>query len=399
ARADAIKAGKFDLLGQRALTFGAPIDWHLEPTSGVRAPLVHWSKIDYLDPRVAGDKKFTWELNRHQHFMTLGRAYWQTNDETYAETFVAHVESWMDANPPKLGINWASSLEVSFRAIAWLWALHFFKDAKALTPSVLLRLLKFLYAHARHIETYLSTYFSPNTHLTGEALGLFYLGTLLPEFKRAQRWRKLGARILLAELDRHIKPDGVYFEHATYYHRYTADFYTHFLLLAEANDDPLLNDARRKLEAKLTALYDHLLYITRPDGTTPYIGDDDGGRLAPLDERAPDDFRATLAVAAALFARGDYKFVAGDAPEDVLWLLGAQGLNIYDALAAHAPADESRAFAASGYYVMRDGWTREANYMLVDGGPHGAHEINCGHAHADALAFNLAARGRTLLVD
>src|SRR5207237_1097227 len=55
--------------------------------------------------------------------------------------------------------------------------------------------------------------------------------------------------------------------------------------------------------------------------------------------------------------------------------------------------------AASGYYVLRDGWTRDANYMLVDGGPHGAHEINCGHAHADALAFDLAARGRTLLVD
>src|SRR5205085_2785832 len=197
------------------------------------------------------------------------------------------------------------------------------KDAKALTPSVFSRLLKFLYAHARHIETYLSTYFSPNTHLTGEALGLFYLGTLLPEFKRAARWRKLGARILLEQLERHVNPDGVYFEHTTYYHRYTTDIYTHFLLLAEANDEPLPDEARRKLEAKLTALCDHLLYITRPDGTTPYIGDDDAGRLAP----------------------------------------------------------------------------RDANYMLVDGGPHGAHEINCGHAHADAVAFGLAARGRTLLVD
>src|SRR5205085_175166 len=106
-----------------------------------------------------------------------------------------------------------------------------------------------------------------------------------------------------------------------------------------------------------------------------------------------------LAVPAATSGRGDYKFCAVDAPEEVPWLLGAKGLNIYDALAAHAPADESRAFAASGYYVLRDGWTRDANYMLVDGGPHGAHEINCGHAHADALAFDLAARGRTLLVD
>jgi hypothetical protein len=35
--------------------------------------------------------------------------------------------------------------------------------------------------------------------------------------------------------------------------------------------------------------------------------------------------------------------------------------------------------------------------MLIDCGPHGT--LNCGHAHADALAFDLAARGRTLLVD
>jgi hypothetical protein len=46
---------------------------------------------------------------------------------------------------------------------------------------------------------------------------------------------------------------------------------------------------------------------------------------------------------------------------------------------------------------MRDGWGREANYMLIDCGPHGS--LSCGHAHADALSFDLAVRGRTLLVD
>jgi hypothetical protein len=400
ARAASIRAGKFDLLGLRGLDFGAQVDWHLEPTSGVRAPLAHWSEIDFLDPRVAGDKKFTWELNRHQHFMTLGRAYWLTGDEAHAETFAAQVTSWMDANPPKRGINWASSLEVSFRAISWLWALHFFRDSDALTPRLLVRLLKFLYLHARHVETYLSTYFSPNTHLTGEALGLYYLGALLPEFKRATRWRSLGARILGAELERHVLADGVYLERSTYYHRYTADFYTHFLLLARANDDEQLSaSARRRLEEKLTALLEHLLYITRPDGTTPLVGDDDGGRLAPLDDRAADDFRATLATGAVLFARGDYKHVAGEAVESVLWLLGVEGLRAYDALAAHEPPSTSRAFTDGGYYVMRDGWTESANFMLIDGGAHGAQSLNYGHAHADALSFDLAAGGRTLVVD
>src|SRR5262245_3579437 len=49
ARADRICDEVFDLLALRGLTFGSPIDWHLEPVAGKRAPLVHWSKLNYLD--------------------------------------------------------------------------------------------------------------------------------------------------------------------------------------------------------------------------------------------------------------------------------------------------------------------------------------------------------------
>src|SRR6267143_1694515 len=195
-RADRIVQGQFDLLGFRSLSFGQPIDWHLEPVSEKRTPLIHWSRLDYLDAEIAGDKKIVWELNRHQYFTTLGQAYWLTGDERYAQTFAAHLESWMDQNPPKLGINWASSLEIAFRSISWLWAVYFFKDSTSFSPPTFIRALKFLYLNSRHLETYLSTYFSPNTHLTGEALGLFYLGILLPEFKDAERWRQTGKQIL-----------------------------------------------------------------------------------------------------------------------------------------------------------------------------------------------------------
>ena len=80
-RAQRAAYGKFDLLGLTDLSFGEPIDWHLEPESGKRTGLDHWSEIDYLSPEVAGDKKITWELNRHQHFVTLGQAYWLTGYE------------------------------------------------------------------------------------------------------------------------------------------------------------------------------------------------------------------------------------------------------------------------------------------------------------------------------
>ena len=395
ARAGRVLEGRFDLLGLEGLDFGSPIDWHLEPVARVRAPRGHWSRIDFLDPEVSGDKKFVWELSRHQFFQTLGRAYWRTGDGRYAEGFARLADEWMAANPPKAGLNWASSLEVAFRTISWLWALHFFKHSEHLTPPLFLRLSKFLYLNGRHLETYLSTYFSPNTHLTGEALGLYYLGTVLPELRAAARWRETGRRILLAELSRHVRPDGVYFEQATYYHRYTADFYLHFALLARANGEAW--DAR--LAPKLAALLDHLTHLTRPDGTTPFLGDDDGGRLVMLDERRADDFRATLSDGAALLGRADYKHVAGRAAEQTLWLSGAEGLGRFDALEAREPERTSRDFPDGGYYVMRDGWGEGADYMLLDCGPHGAEAIGSGHAHADALSFVLSARGRTLLVD
>ena len=384
-QADRIVEGKFDLLGFKNLSFGDPIDWHFEPVTGKRIPQLHWSKLDYLDAGVAGDKKIVWELNRHQYFMKLGQAYCLTGDARYPRTLAAHLEGWMDANPPKLGINWASSLEVAFRSISWLWALYFFREAVPAETSK--RALQFLYLNARHLESYLSTYFSPNTHLTGEALGLFYLGTLLPEFDEAERWRELGSGILIEQIPVHVQRDGVYFEQSSYYHRYTTDFYLHFLILSRNN----------RIEKPLISLLDHLMYITRPDGTTPFFGDDDGGRLAMLDTRAPNDFRAPLATGAALFSRGDYKFVAGDAGEELLWLLGVEGLRKYDSIAAHEPEKLSQAFPEGGYFVMRDGWTRDSNYLLFDCGPHGS--LNCGHAHADALSFELAANGRTLLVD
>jgi uncharacterized heparinase superfamily protein len=386
-------AGRFDLLGFNDLSFGDPIDWHLDPTTGKRSPLVHWSRIDYLDSNIAGDKKVIWELNRHAHFVTLGQAYWLTGDERFAEAFITQASAWMDANPPKLGINWASSLELSLRVIAWLWALHLFADSDRLNPGFLSRFFKYLIAQGRHIENYLSRFFSPNTHLTGEALGLFYLGAALPELGRARHWRELGLNILLEQLPIHIRPDGVYFEQSSYYQRYTADFYTHLIALARAARIELPGD----VEARLSLAFDHLMWITRPDGTTPLYGDDDGGRLIKLAPRRPDDFRDTLATGAALFGRGDWKHVATDASVEALWLLGPDALARYDQIESREPVETSRAFTHGGYFVMRDGWSRQSTFALIDCGPHGT--SGCGHAHADSLAIEFAAEGKTWLVD
>src|SRR3989449_6947983 len=346
ATADAVREGRFDLLGYRGLDFGDPVDWHLDPISGRRAPLVHWSRLNPLDPAVVGDSKVVWELNRHQWLCHLGQAYRFTRDEGYAQAFARYVREWLRANPTSMGINWASSLEVAFRLISWCWSLMLFHGSPALSGDLFAEMVTAIDAHARRVERYPSYYFAPNTHLTGEALGLFYAGVLFPQLPRAKQWQALGTRILIEQCERHILPDGVYFEQSTYYQRYTAEIYLHFLILAARNGVAVPAAVRERVQQML----DFLLPLQHPNGSMPQIGDTDGGCLLPFAFRAPDDFRGVFATAAAFFGRSDYAWAAGSVTPELLWLLGETGRRGFAALTPAAPTiTPSHLFPDGGY--------------------------------------------------
>ena len=392
--ADRVCVGRFDLLGYKELSFGGPIpNWHLDPISGKTSARVHWSRINEVDAKATGDKKIIWELNRHQFFVVLGQAYSLTGDERYAECFSRLVRSWMDDNPPKLGVNWLSSLELAFRSISWIWAFHLFRNSAHFTPTLLARMTKFLCAFGWHIETYLSTYFSPNTHLTGEALGLYLLGSFLPEVSDAEKWKRLGYKVLIDSLEFQVRPDGTYCEQASHYLRYTIDFYSNLLLLRRLEG----SGVEPELETKLNQLFDCLLHVTMPGGETPNFGDDDGGRLHFLDGRPVTDFRPALALGAALLKRGDLKHAAGEPSAELLWLLGAEGLNAFDTTSPAEPAEKALAFPDGGIFAARSDWTDRADSILIDCGPHGF--LNGGHAHADALSFVMAVDGVPVFID
>ncbi len=395
ASADAISRGRFDLLGVRALSFGDPVDWHLDPISGRRAPRVHWSRLNPLDFAAVGDSKVIWELNRHQWLLDLGQAYRLTGDERHATTCVRYLREWMRDNPPGVGINWTSSLEVAMRLISWCWVLALLRGSAALTQDLFERMLEGIETHASHVERYLSWYFSPNTHLTGEALGLFYAGCLFPDLRLAGRWLRLGRRILVEQSGRQVLPDGVHFEQSTCYQRYTVEIYLHFLILAGRNGVAVPDEVRERIRRAL----DFLLAIRRPDGSVPQIGDGDAGGLLPLTRRSVEDFRDVFSTAAALFRRSDYAWAAEECAPETLWLLGEPGLKAFEALRPAPPASvSSRAFRDGGYVVMRDRWDREAHHLILDVGPLGC-PISGGHGHADLLSIQCSIFGRPCLSD
>ncbi|HVH30691.1 MAG TPA: alginate lyase family protein [bacterium] len=393
--ADEICQGRFDLLGCSGLAFGDPVDWHLDPHSGHRAPPVHWSRLDPLDSELVGDSKVVWELNRHQWLLGLGQAYQFTGDERYAAAFARYVREWMLVNPVGIGINWVSSLEVALRLISWCWALVLFEGSQALSDELREMMVAGIADHARRVERYLSYEFSPNTHLTGEALGLFYAGVLFPDLARARHWRTRGARILIAECQRQILPDGVYFEQSTCYQRYTAEIYLHFLVLAARNG----LDVPGTVATRLQQLVDFLIAVRRPDGSMPDIGDADGGWLFPLVPRAPGDLRGIWSVAAAFFGRPDYAWAAGGVTPEVFWLLGPTGAKAFEALVPAPPrTTPSQVFPHGGYVVMRSGWEPDAHQLIFDVGPLGC-PISGGHGHADLLSVQCAVFGDPYLVD
>jgi hypothetical protein len=390
-QSDDAEHGLVALLGYEPLLVGSPPRWHREARSGTEAPRCHWSRIDHLDTTVVGDHKLLWELNRHQYLLAPAFCWLLDRDARRFELIQAHLASWLEENPPRHGVNWVSSLEVAYRAIAWCWLLWMLREAPW-DPDLRMRLLSSLEAHARHVERYLSTYFSPNTHLTGEALGLFYVGTVLSDSAEARRWRATGAAILEAAIGRQVLADGVYFEQASQYHRYTAEIYLHYLLLANASDFHVSDSVREALGNLLSVLRS----LASAAGRMPLLGDDDGGLLLPLDHRSPDDVRALLLAGAVALERPDLA-PAEASPSFAYWLCGIEKTDLVRAAPARVPDSLDVYFASGGLAVLRDGWDRSAAVGVIDAGPHGA--LSCGHSHADALALTLSLGATELFID
>ena len=385
--ADEICQHRFRLLGYEPLDYGQKIDWHLDAVHGKRTPLDPWYTIRFLDFSAVGDHKVTWELNRHQHFVTLAKAWCLTRDDRYVKELVAQWYDWQRENPYPLGINWGSSLEVAFRSVSWLWAKFLLADCPALPVSFEKDLLRGLARNGFYIENFLSTYFSPNTHLIGEAAALFFVGTLCPEIRLSPRWRRDGWRILEEESRRQVRPDGVYFEQALHYHVYALDFFLHARLLAGRNGF----EVSEAYDQVLNRMLDVVVALSQA-GPIQSFGDDDGGRLFDPRRNGAEHMTDPLALGTLLYGREDTRRSA-QLTEESIWLFGERALTLLDNETSSAP--RSTAFQDGGMYVMAD--PVEPALMMIDAGPQGTG--HCGHGHADALSVLLTSGNRRWLID
>jgi hypothetical protein len=365
-----ILAHRFPLMGYEIET-GPEIDWRRDYISGKSTGVDYFRGIPYLDFERAGDHKIIWEINRHQHLVLLAQAWQLTGAPEFTREIESQLQSWWGANPYGYGINWASALEVAFRAFSWIWAFHLAGDA--MSQSFRRRFLESLYTHGRHLAGNLSVYFSPNTHLLGEVVALNAIGALFPDFPRAARWRREAGEMVRAQMKTQVQADGSHFERSSYYHVYALD-----MLLFPAAIEKMPPDYLDGL-ARMAEYLDALL---GPQRRLPFFGDDDGGRL--FHPYGPRD-RFGCASIAALHGAGESYAQIG-----AWWLAGR-------ALAPPAQptltSRGSRFFENVGIAIMESGDMQ----LIADAGPFGAG--SGGHSHSDTLSFVLRLGDEDLLID
>ena len=384
---------RVEILGYGELELGSEIDWHRDPVSGRTWLRRYWADYDPVNDCRAGDPKRVHEINRHQHLPRLAKAYYFTGEERYAREAIAQMDSWIQQNPRSFGINWQSSLEIAIRAISWIWTLFFLLPSKSLDERAARRISRSLFAQLDHVYRYPSIFSSPNTHLIGEATALFIGGVVFSDLKRAAAWQKLGASLLVDEAARQVLSEGIHGEFSSYYHCYTLDFYLQALALARRNRIYF----RDWIWHRLGRMTEFVMQLTRPDGSIPLFGDDDGGRALALRATNYSSFRDGLCTSAVFLNRPDFKHQSAGFAEETLWLLGEEAWPVYDSLRSEPPRSLCGVYPEAGYFISRSGWGDKDHHLVFKNGGFGT--LGGGHSHADALSIVLFAGGKELLVD
>jgi uncharacterized heparinase superfamily protein len=391
SEAEDVLENRFETLGSGKVSLGSQINWHRDFKSGKEWPVIPSSEIDIIDIEHPSDVKVPWELSRFHQVWWLGKAYWLTGREEYAEKFQSLIEDWIINNPPGCGVNWAIAMEASIRACNWMAGYYFFCESPSCSTAFWLKFFKTMYVHGVFIEHHIEYAWRKGNHYLSNATGMVFLGVFFRQTAFGKRWLTWGVRALHEEMDYEVYPDGVDYEKSVSYHRLVLElFYTPTILCT-------LNKVSfsKEYSARLQRMFEFVLSYTRPDGSTPNIGDADDGRLFRIISDANiDDHRHALAVGAILFNRSDFKHAAGSFWQDALWMYGAEGFERFQQLREEPKALPSRAFVDGGFYILRS----DRMQIFADCGDLGQRGRG-GHGHNDTLSFELWMDGFPLIVD
>lgn len=380
-RADDLKAGVFRFFSRTSYELGISPEWNRNVVTGQVAPRDrHWSRLDDFS---SGDIKVIWEPSRFAFSYDLVRAYWRTGDDSYPERFWRLVESWRSGNPPQCGPNWKCGQETSFRVMAWCLGLYGFLDAPATTPNRVAMLAEMVAHSGRRIEGMIEYALSQrNNHSISEGMGLWTIGSLFPELRRADVWRERGRTILERLGQELIYEDGSFSQHSLNYQRVMLHDYLWAMRLGELHGRAFSHALYQRIAKAGNLLYQLQDEVT---GRVPCYGANDGALVLPLSNCDYTDYRPAIQSIHYLTSR-TRAYESGCWDEETLWLFGKE------AMTARVASSERRNLRANagGYVTLRAkngfAFTRCASFRHRP-------------SHADLLHVDLWWRGINIALD
>ena len=389
-KAGAALAHRVELFGH-PVDLGPEIDWHTDFKTGKSWAPIFMRDIDYMNFGSPSDVKVPWELSRLQWLMPAGQAHLLTGDERYAAGVRAVLESWIASNPYAQGVNWACTMEAAMRVLSWTWFFHVFSRSRAWADhGFRSSFLRTLYLHGEFTERYLERSDVNGNHLTADAVAMVFAGLFFGKGIAPRRWSENGWSLLCEELPRQVFSDGVDYEGSIPYHRLVLELFFLAARYREACGLPVPDAYRDRIVdmARFTLAY------TRPDGSTPLLGDADDARALPFGGQALGDHRYLVGLVGAHWSVPELMDGFSGSPAEIFWTLGARAAASLSGAGGGALPIPSAAFPHGGIFVMRN----DRDHVCIDCGPVGLAGRG-GHGHNDCLSFEAVLDGIHLVSD
>ncbi|PKD38192.1 hypothetical protein CWO84_23510 [Methylomonas sp. Kb3] len=301
-------------------------------------------------------------LHKFYYARDLALAYDYSGDERYADKWVALVGSWIKQVPD----GFVNSQVTGRRLQQWLLAYHYFvpgRHCQAINAEFLLAFLQSIQSQALFLSRNLT---QEGNHRTIELSAIFTVAILFPELSASAELLTFAQSELLANLRQDFLADGVQKELSTDYHHTVLKNFLRVRELADLNGVNL----PEPFDAVIEKALEFSIYAHKPDGWLPAINDGDVNSYLSLLGKAERYY-----------------------PSDALRYVLSQGKQ------GQPPTQRSRLFADSGYCILRSDWAErpyaDGRYLFFDCG-----DLGFGsHGHYDLLSFEMAAFGRSLIVD
>lgn len=299
-----------------------------------------------LDRWNAANAPHLWNFNLHyfEYCVPLAARYSSGKNRDDWNRFKSLICSWMDACPYAEGDAW-HPYTISLRLVNWLVCLDLFGDVVHEDESFLQRIKDSMYLQYRHLLVNREKHLLANHYF--ENLKTLLICSIAFE-ERDVYDSILGE--FAKQLDEQILDDGVHFERSMMYHKLVLEGLLRLEVVANKAGYPLPASMR----AKQKSMLDAMASLERGMGKTPFFND-------AADAVAKDCDQLTAA---------------------------------YVRLCDLEPDDTKTNFANAGYYKLYDGDIA----LMFDAGAPGA-DYMLGHAHCDALSFEVSVAGDPVIVN